>query len=445
MILNKIKNNMLYIMLALLVVFASLAHLSVVFQVFLYALVICAPIILDDTKTISLYVFAGCFAACFGPSGFLVALNVSLLLFETKKVIHAIRHKDENVKNIKLVLIVWVSILTVFTLYSLLYNKFKVYRMGMFLDFIQCCFTFYLVHDKINLKHILLTMSAGILTSVLVGGCFEILKINADTVRGALGARFGAFFNNVNALSVFCTTCASCLVALLLTKRLEFKKYCWLPFVVSSVGFLTMSKIFLLMTVLIYCSWFGLSFIKSKRKKNYIWYTLIIIICVTALIFIFRDYIGKILDRFTSSSSSSKIDAITTNRTPIWKAYLKRWLETPITFLFGNGYTAIKIPTNQYEHSIYLAFLFQFGIIGSAIIIGALIWTLRKAKFSRNIANYIPVGLLLINGMVSNLSGVLCPCLTWLLAFCFVVSGQDKLQNIELNSVNKTKGEDNDK
>ena len=444
MILNKIKDNRFYIMLSLIACCAGLAHIGISFQVVLYALVICAPILLDDTKTISVYVFSACFMACFGPSGFLIALNVSLLLIETKKIVMAIKTKDENFKNIKTILFIWVSILIVFTLYSLLYNKFKVYRMGMFLDFVQCCFTFYLIHNKVNLKHILLIMAMGIATSVVMASGFQLMDIKSTFIAGKLGKRFGAFFNNVNALSVFCTTCASCVVALILNNCLEFKKYCWLPFAVSCMGFLSMSKIFLLLTILLYCLWYGISFIKSNNRKRYIWYSIIIVISLALILIVCKNYISQILDRFTSNAFSSKIDAVTTGRTPIWKAYIKRWLKSPITFLFGNGYTAQKIASNNYEHSIYLAFMFQFGLIGSSIIIGTLVYSIKKAGFSKNISNYIPVGLLLINGLVSNLSGVLCPCLTWLLAFCIIVNKPNQAQQ-NLCLLDKTQGEDNDK
>lgn len=428
MILNKIKDKIFYIAIALIVLCASLSHLNIVFQVFLYAFVIVAPLLLDDTKTISLYCFSACFMACFGGGGFLVALNVSLLILEIKKIVLAIKTHDSDIKNIKFILIAWVSLLISLTIYSLLYNRFKIYRMGMFLDFIQCCFVFYLVHKNINLKHILLTLAGGIVASVAMSALFETCGIYSCFVKGTLGKRFGAFFNNINTLSVFCTTCASGLVALLLTNQLEFKKFCWMPFAISAIGFLSMSKVFMILTILLYGSWYLISFIKSRQKRNYIWYSIAVVLLVLAMIFIFRDYINQIINRFIDSSYSSKIDNFTTGRASIWKQYLKRWLKSPITFLFGNGYTAQKISTNQYEHSIYIAFLFQFGIVGTALIIGVLIWSMRKAKFSKNIATYIPISMLLINGISSNLSGVLCTCIIWLLAFCFIVN-KPKISN----------------
>ena len=142
-----------------------------------------------------------------------------------------------------------------------------------------------------------------------------------------------------------------------------------------------------------------------------------------------KDYIIAIIERFTRSGFNSRVGNLTTGRAEIWKKYIDKWISSPITFLFGNGYTSPKISSNKYEHSIYIAFLNQFGIIGSIIIIGTLVWTMRKGgKLSRSLASYAVIGFLLVNGISSNLSGVLCTCLPWLLGFYFVTQDVDQYQ-----------------
>ena len=44
----------------------------------------------------------------------------------------------------------------------------------------------------------------------------------------------------------------------------------------------------------------------------------------------------------------------------------------------------------------------------------------KGGKLSKSISSYIVIGFLLVNGFSSNLSGVLCTCLPWLLAFYFI-------------------------
>ena len=72
-------------------------------------------------------------------------------------------------------------------------------------------------------------------------------------------------------------------------------------------------------------------------------------------------------------------------------------------------------------------------MLGTALIISTLVWTLRKgAKLQRNVANYIPLGIFLFNGLVSNLSGILCTCLIWLISFYFVTTDTPTSQDNQI-------------
>ncbi len=440
MIKSKIQPYIFYTVLLALVLCASLAHLNITFTILLFGLVILSPIVFDDTKTISIYLFSACFMRCFGEWEFLTALNISLLVLEIKKLIMAIKY-NQNKKDIITILLVWLGLLATLTIYSLLYNHFKIHRMAMFIDFVQCVLTCYLVKNSINIKHIIFTLFAGIILSVGISSLFCIAEINNHFIMGTFGDRFGAFFNNVNTLSVYCTLCASCFIVLLLTNKLKFKYYFYFPFIITAVGLVTMSKAFVLMSMLLYGAWFILSFVKSNNKKRFGLYFIILLISVSVLAVLAQDYIKIMIERFSDTGHSSTLNNLTTGRANIWKKYFERWIKSPATFLFGNGYTAPKIDTNQYEHSIYLAFLYQFGIIGTIVIISTLVWTLRKnAKLQRNIACYIPLGIFLFNGLVSNLSGVLCSCLIWFMAFYFITMDTTASPNTKIAEKTEDKG-----
>ena len=441
MIKQKFQPYIFYSILLAIVLCSSLSYLNITFTILLFGLVIIAPIVVDDTKTISIYIFSACFMACFGEWEFLTALNVSLFVLEIKKLIIAIKH-NQNKNDIITILLTWLGLLAILTIYSLLYNHFKIHRMAMFIDFIQCTLACYLVRKSINVKTVVFALFAGIILSVGISSLFCLADIKNQFIAGYLDNRFGAFFNNVNTLSVYCTLCASCFIVLLLTKRLNFKYYFYFPFIITSFGLLTMSKAFMLMSVLLYSSWFILSFIKSNNKKMFGLYLIILIIAGILIAFVAQDYIKTMLERFSNTGHSSTINNVTTGRADIWEKYFDRWIKSPVTFLFGNGYTAPKIDTNQYEHSIYMAFLYQFGIIGTIAIISTLVWTLRKnAKLQRNIACYIPLGIFLINGLVSNLSGVLCSCLIWFMAFYFIT--MDTAPSINHQIIKKTEDHTN--
>ncbi|MFQ6724448.1 MAG: O-antigen ligase family protein, partial [Clostridia bacterium] len=179
--------------------------------------------------------------------------------------------------------------------------------------------------------------------------------------------------------------------------------------------------------------WFVLSFIQADNKKIYLLYLGIVLVGGLVVALILKNYIIEMFHRFFDSNYSSLFSNITTGRTEIWSKYFKRFLKSPITFLFGNGHTAPRIDTNQYEHSIYLAFLNQFGVIGSAILIGAIVWTFKQnCKFSNKISNYLLLCILLFNGLVENLIGLLYTCLIWFITFYFIT--QPKNDKSEINN-----------
>jgi hypothetical protein len=371
--------------------------------------------------------------ACFGHGGFLTALSISLFILEIKKLIIAIKSK-QNKKDVITILLVWLSIVVVLTLYSLIYNHFKISRMAMFLDFVQCILACYLVRNTIDIKYILITLFIGLASSVTTAIMFELFNIYNPYTMGALSHRFGAFFPNTNTLGVYCTLCASSFIVLILNDKLQFKYYAVFPIFATIMGLLTVSKAFILITAILYATWFILSFIKSNNKKQFAIYLAVLSIGMLLSIIILQNHIrAMFIDRFVNSDYSSTLDNLTTGRVGIWSKYFNRWIKSPLTILFGNGYTASKIDTNQYEHSIYLAFLYQFGIIGTIIVIGALIWTIRKnSKLQHNVACYIPLGLFMINGLVSNLSGILCSCLIWFMALYFTTLDSN-IQNANIN------------
>ena len=330
MINSKKQNYIFYPLLCVFAIFACLAHIHQAFQILLYTIVIIAPLLFDDTKTISVYFFSVCYMGCFGHGMFLAMLNISLFVLEIKKLTTALITK-QNKKEIVTVLSVWFILLLVLTLYSVIYNHFKIYRMGMFIDFVQCAIVCYLVRKSINIKHIVFTLFAGLLVSASSAIMFSICDIANPHIAGRWGSRYGAFFNNVNGLSVYCTACASAFIILLLTNHLPFKRFCYLPFICTFIGLLPYSKAFVLTSLILYGIWFVLSFAKSDKKKKYIIYFILLLVTAGIISFLARDYIQTIISRFSGSKTASKLDQLTTGRGRIWSRYFDLFTKSPIT------------------------------------------------------------------------------------------------------------------
>lgn len=424
--LKKYSNIIFIAFLAVYTLLACISYLNTNIQFGLYAIIILIPLILDDTKTISGYCYMACFMSCISTGSFLTALNISLAVLQIKKIIIAFITK-QNLRDIKRIYLVWFILFVGLTAYSLLMNDFIFHRKGFFINLLQCILVLTLVKNSLNIKFVTFSLFAGILMSTGTAALFNVFNVSNPFVAGYITDRFGGFFNNINSLSAYCPLCSACFICLILTNKLKFKYFFIFPIIITCVGLTTYSKTFILITLILYLSWFVLEFIRSKNKKIFGIYSIFIIIGIIIIAFLGRNYIKTMINRFLDTNFSSILNNFTTGRSEIWKEYLTLWTSSPLTFLFGNGYGAPQIPLGKYEHSIYVAFLYQFGILGSILVVGAIIWCIHyKSKFSKNISSYIPIAIVLINGLSENMTGVLFTSLTLFLGLYFITDNKNE-------------------
>ncbi len=401
-------------------IFACTAYLSVFCIVMLFVIVIAAPLVFDDTEVVCLYCYSACFMNCFqaNGNGFYIAFGVSTAILMIKKVVFAIV-KKENVGVVTKISVLWLSLAVIFVTYTLIVNRGKWYRTGIGFDLLQVCVLSFLLRKGLDVRKILIHLLCGIIASVSIAYVFCMEGREHDFIIGFVDTRFGAFFNNENTLSVFCTCCAACFIALILLDRISFKKNWFYPLIATAIGTWSMSKAFTILNIVLYLTWIIIGFIKSRNKLRALIIIVAFLLSLSAACLIFHEKAKAIFSRFTSGSMADFWSNFTTGRVEIWREYVKTWLSSPRSILFGWGFTSPQIPSLRYEHSVYIAFLYQYGIIGSLILIAAAVWTIKQnACFEKKLPAYIPIILLALNGLSSNLSGVLCSCLPWLLAVC---------------------------
>ena len=135
------------------------------------------------------------------------------------------------------------------------------------------------------------------------------------------------------------------------------------------VGVLTISKAFIICTVL--SVGYSLLFLLIKLKKQSWKYILPIILITIIICLCFYDKILTIFGRFLSGENNSIASSITTGRTDIWKQYFEQIFSTPLKMLFGHGIFAIEVvPIGA--HNMYIAVLYRFGIVGTLSLVGLL-------------------------------------------------------------------------
>jgi hypothetical protein len=420
-------------MLTVYTIFACLSDLSLAFIVLLYIIVIVAPFIFDDTYTLGLYCYSACFMHCFGwgDKGYYLAFGVSSALLMVKKVVIALKEKQAVAQTVK-ISVLWLSIAVIYTAYTLIVNGIEWRRTGIGLDMLQTCVLAFLIRKTVDYKKALVCLWLGIIASFSIAYIFCMEGARHEFIKGFIEYRFGAFFNNENTMAVYCTFCSSCFIALILSGRIKEKIYIACPFVTTMIGLFVMSKAFIVINIALYFAWIIIGFIKAKKKLYHAIFVFSGLVIAVILCIVYKDKVAVILNRFYGGSMENFWDHLTTGRVDIWKEYIANWLSSPRTILFGNGFTAPKISSGYYEHNVYIAFLNQYGILGSALLVFAAIYTVKQnCAMERNFAAYIPFILFLFNGLSSNLSGTLCTCLPWLLAvsiFSFSPQREERLR-----------------
>lgn len=150
-------------------------------------------------------------------------------------------------------------------------------------------------------------------------------------------------------------------------------------------GLLSGSKSFVLITALIIMLWLvDLLQIQGQLRKK-----LAVIICGgLAVVFIGRSAVVKsLIDVLvTRFSMATDMSGFTTGRTKLWVIYCNKLLSDIKVLLVGEGFTSVTVNNGRSSHNTLLQMLYQFGILGTPLIIawvGYYFGTVFKNKNSR--------------------------------------------------------------
>lgn len=132
-------------------------------------------------------------------------------------------------------------------------------------------------------------------------------------------------------------------------------------------GFLSGSKSFVLVTACILLLWL-ISFIRTRGKvalKIVLFTTLALLLIYIVTSAVFKGLLDVMILRF---SSSDDLDSFTTGRIELWQTYIYEIFNDIKIFFIGKGFTNIKL-NGRGSHSTPLQSLYQFGLIGLAILL----------------------------------------------------------------------------
>lgn len=185
-------------------------------------------------------------------------------------------------------------------------------------------------------------------------------------VMDVLGmVRRSGYFNDPNFYSAHITAALGG-VLLLLLSRLAKKETVWLTvFVVLLIycGLMSVSKSFLLVTLALLLFWaVGLMFQRGKISVK-----LMVLLCALVGVYFLLStaMFDTIISRFVGVTNMS---SLTTGRTDLWMNYLREFGDNPMLLLFGSGYTDVTVG-GRAAHNILIQLVFQFGLVGCALLI----------------------------------------------------------------------------
>ena len=189
--------------------------------------------------------------------------------------------------------------------------------------------------------------------------------------------RRSGYYGDPNFYSAHITAAISGALVLLLN-NIKSKKIVVITVLLSLLtycGFLSVSKSFLLVAISLFVIWL-VEFMFTKGRMSVKLMIALTFLVGTVFVLsttVFTDLIGMTLSRF---SSANNLSDLTTGRVDLWLKYLESFIEDPILLFFGKGFTSVLI-FDKASHNTIIQIVYQFGLIGSAFLVGWLVCYIR--------------------------------------------------------------------
>ena len=255
---------------------------------------------------------------------------------------------------------------------------------------------------SLDLKKSVLFFIFGIIVAFLIGllkPFIPYLNNNIMTYQALGKLRYAALFESPNMLYGMCLFGMAFIHILTFYDKLS-KWWLFLILPLATIGILTLSKSFLIcFAALVFL--IAINYLIKFNKKNLIKICIILVSILFATLIAF-PYTKLTIERIfpknettsiTENSNSNEtnennasqdnFDELTTGRSNIWKAYLKDYTSSPQKIIFGAGGGLGNNPEiSEYAtHNTYIQIIYEYGIVGTLLILLGSIWLLIQFKF----------------------------------------------------------------
>lgn len=328
--------------------------------------------------------------------------------------------KTGKVKNYKLPLIGTTIICVLFSLiiYRFYYEGFcqGLLIIGLFyLIYFLFCY-----RKHINLDRCFKIMFCGVIASTIVsfalyfvpdakilsyadGGFTYQTVYNLVFIREYDYLRLMLLTYHPNHLASYCMYISTYSIYAIMNNKFngnkkELAQYVGMFLISACIGFLTMSKAFMLIVAIMICYAFLYYIIKFGKKAFKFILPIIGILLILSLCF--SGFLIETVKRFFLYTDKSILGMLTSGRTEIWFKFMDEIFSSPLKLLFGLGIFATDVVAIG-PHNLYIALLYRFGIVGCSLI--AVLCYLyiisldNKIKFS--FKNFLPLFIFLVHSI----------------------------------------------
>lgn len=271
--------------------------------------------------------------------------------------------------------------------------------------FILMFLLIFLSRGRVNIEKFTKYFVAGILFSCTLSAVgFATGLIDYKVFMWEKGVekvwRFTGIYPSVNLLATTCILGLCLLITNIFKQPKRISNYI-LIFTLIILGLITASELFLVLLVILCLLVLVYTFVKTKNKKLWCkYFGLFVIVCglvCLALIPYIKMMNRKIACMF---SDSSFLETITMNQIHIWKKYYNDFVSKPIYILFGKSFMG-KFNIGGGLSNTLLAFIYQYGIIGTLIFTILTVIMIKNSKgFSKNFSRYLPIIFVLISSLI---------------------------------------------
>ena len=269
----------------------------------------------------------------------------------------------------------------------------------------------FVYRDEIRIGRAFYFLIAGLIISALASGIVLLTNIQGYEVLPFDGVynRAKFFTRHTNHLSMFSIFSLTYLAYLFANSKVNQIKDLFLNtkaivhiclfLCVALIGFLTLSKTFLIMFSGICVYLMIVLVLKLKTKSLYIILPLLAV--GVALGFVFADFVEVLIDRFSAYyTSGTLLTQILTNRDQVWIEYFKISTKSIWTILFGVGMLTKGVGFGAHNVLVYL--FFRIGVVG-LLLSTLLVWLYAKqvkTKTKITFFNFLPLFVFVILSMI---------------------------------------------